>query len=95
MLRDGMNWPDGYPAGGGGRGRGTPEPAIVSVPPLPKRDPKEFFWITPAQGKAVKEFVTNGGSALFFHNVTYISRTTTTFAMCLVRSPKDIRPFAP
>ena len=69
MLRDGMNWPDGYPEGNGRAG----EPAIVSVPPLPKRDPKEFFWITPAQGKAIRDFVEQGGSALLFHNVTYIS----------------------
>ena len=69
MLRDGMNWPDGYPEGNGRAG----EPAIVSVPPLPKRDPKEFLWITPAQGKAIRDFVEQGGSALLFHNVTYIS----------------------
>ena len=29
--------------------------------------------MTAEQGKAVKEFVQNGGSALFYHNVTYIS----------------------
>src|ERR1035438_2423120 len=31
MLRDGMNWPNGYPPGGN-------EPPIVSAPPLPKRE---------------------------------------------------------
>ena len=31
------------------------------------------YWITEEQGKAVKEFVQNGGGALFYHNTTYIS----------------------
>jgi len=67
MLRDGMVWPNGY--SGGGRG----SPAIVSDPPLPKMEEKEVYWITSEQGKAVKEFVQGGGSALFYHNTTYIS----------------------
>ena len=68
MLRDGMLWPNGYP-GAGGRGA----PATVSDPPLPKMEEKEVYWITPEQGKAVKEFVQAGGGALFYHNTTYIS----------------------
>jgi hypothetical protein len=67
ILRDGMLWPGGYPQ----QGPGWPE--IVSEPPLPKIDPKPVYWITPAQGKAVKDFVSAGGSVLFYHNVTYIS----------------------
>jgi type 1 glutamine amidotransferase len=93
ILRDGMNWPDGYPAGGRG---GAAEPAITSVPPLPKRDPKEFFWITAAQGKAVKEFVADGGSALLFHNVTYISPHNDDFRDVLgavTEGHPPIRPF--
>jgi len=68
MLRDGMLWPGGY-AGAGGRGT----PAVVSDPPLPPMEEKPAYWITPEQGKAVKEFVQGGGGALFYHNVTYIS----------------------
>ena len=62
-FRDGMIWPDGYPE----------ERAPASEPPVPKREAKDVPWITPAQGKAVKDFVSKGGSALFYHNVTYIS----------------------
>jgi hypothetical protein len=67
ILRDGMLWPGGYPQ------QGPNWPEIVSEPPLPKIDPKPVYWITPAQGKAVKDFVSGGGSVLFYHNVTYIS----------------------
>ena len=95
ILRDGMNWPDGYPAGAG-RAGGPAEPVIVSVPPLPRREPNEFFWITPAQGKAVREFVSDGGSALFFHNVTYISPHNEDFRDVLgavTQGHPPIRPF--
>ncbi len=75
ILRDGMLWPDGYGsnetsnAGYVASGR----PPIVSEPPLPKLEARQQFWITPEQGKAVKQFVQSGGGALFLHNVTYIS----------------------
>ena len=71
ILRDGMIWPNGYaaPVGGGGRGAAN----IVSDPPLPRIEETPVYWITPEQGKAVKEFVQGGGSALFYHNTTYIS----------------------
>jgi len=64
IFRDGMIWPDGYP---------DEKSAAASEPPVPKRDAKEAAWITPAQGAAVKEFVSKGGAVLFYHNVTYIS----------------------
>src|SRR5258708_3702126 len=53
MLRDGMTWPGGY-EGAGGR-------PIVSEPPVAKFDPAPVYWMTVEQGKAVKEFVQNGG----------------------------------
>jgi type 1 glutamine amidotransferase len=66
MLRDGMVWPGGY--------EGAPGRTVISDPPLAaKFDPAPVYWMTPEQGKAVKEFVQNGGAALFYHNVTYIS----------------------
>ena len=68
ILRDGMTWPDGYPDDAR-----TGRPAIASDPPLPKWEGRPFYWITPAQGKAVREFAQNGCGVLFFHNVTYIS----------------------
>jgi hypothetical protein len=66
MLRDGMIWPSGY--------EGAPGRPIVSEPPLlTKFDPNPVYWMTEEQGKAVKDFVQDGGAALFYHNVTYIS----------------------
>src|SRR5882724_4763538 len=74
ILRDGMLWPDGYQdessnAGWVAGGR-TP---LVSDPPVRKMEARQDFWITAEQGKAVKQFVERGGSALLMHNVTYIS----------------------
>ena len=87
MLRDGMIWPSGY------EGAGRP---IVSDPPLAKFDPNPVYWMTAEQGKAVKEFVQNGGAALFYHNVTYISPQNQDFrdvlgAVTLEHPP--LRPF--
>ncbi len=81
VLRDGMIWPDGYPdetsnAGwvAGGRVK------IVSEPPVPQKAPPKFaFWMKPAQGKAVRQFVENGGSALFLHNTTHVGLTDPDF----------------
>src|ERR1039457_5993322 len=65
MLRDGMVFPTGYGAGGGPGGRG-----VVSDPPLPPFEAPEVYWITPEEGKAVKDFVQGGGGARFEHNTT-------------------------
>jgi len=74
VLRDGMTWPDGYTDESSNAGYvRTGSPKIVSDPPLPKWEGKAHYWITPAQGKAVKDFVNAGGGVLFLHNVTYIS----------------------
>lgn len=81
ILRDGMIWPDGYPdestnAGwvAGGRVK------LVSEPPVPQgAAPKPAFWMKPEQGKAVRQFVENGGSALFLHNVTHVGLTDPDF----------------
>lgn len=67
ILRDGMLWPDGYSQSGPGW------PEIVSDPPVPKPDSQPLYWITAEQGRAVKNFVNDGGGALFYHNVPYIS----------------------
>jgi type 1 glutamine amidotransferase len=89
MLRDGMTWPSGY-EGGGGRG------AVVSEPPITKFDQTPVYWMTVEQGKAVKEFVQNGGAALFYHNVTYISPQNQEFRDVLgavTREHPPLRPF--
>jgi len=72
MLRDGMFWPNGYAASGGRGGRGVETPT-VSVPPLPPMEEKPTYWITPEEGKAVKDFAQGGGGVLLYHNTTYIS----------------------
>jgi type 1 glutamine amidotransferase len=89
MLRDGMVWPAAY------EGAGSARP-IVSEPPLAKFDQNPVYWMTAEQGKAVKEYVQNGGSALFYHNVTYISPQNEDFrdvlgAVTLQHPP--LRPF--
>ena len=89
MLRDGMIWPGGY-EGPGGRG------AVVSDPPINKFDQTPVYWMTVEQGKAVKEFVQNGGGALFYHNVTYISPQNQEFRDVLgavTREHPPLRPF--
>jgi type 1 glutamine amidotransferase len=71
MLCDGLAFPGGYT---------TTYPfmdpdkvKIVSDPPLPPLDETAVNWLTAAQGKAIREFVEQGGSAWFFHNANYIS----------------------
>jgi hypothetical protein len=74
VLRDGMTWPDGYPDENTNAGwLRTGSPPLLSDPPVPKYAAKPHYWITAAQGTAVKEFVRAGGSALLMHNVSYIS----------------------
>jgi hypothetical protein len=73
ICRDGMSWPDGYPdestnAGWVNGGK----TALVSDPPVPHTSGKAQFWMKPEQGKAVRQFVDSGGSALFLHNVTHV-----------------------
>ena len=89
MFRDGMVWPGGY-VGSGGQG------PIVSEPPLSTFDQTPVYWMTVEQGKAVKEFVQNGGAALFYHNVTYISPQNQEFREVLgavTRQHPPLRPF--
>lgn len=100
IFRDGMIWPDGYPdhmtypgySGYAVKARGGP----VSDPPVPSREAKEVGWITPEQGKAVKEFASKGGGILFYHNVTYISPHNEDFKDVLgafTHGHPPIRPF--
>lgn len=69
MLCDGMSFPGGY---------NSPyvfvekDTKIVSEPPV-KIDETTKMWMTPEQGRAIKEFVQKGGGALFYHNASYIS----------------------
>jgi type 1 glutamine amidotransferase len=71
MLCDGLVFPGGYT---------TPyvfydpeKMKITSDPPLPEFDEKAEMWITREQGRAIRRYVEEGGSAWFFHNASYIS----------------------
>jgi len=48
-------------------------PKMVSDPPLPQVKARSEYWMKPAQGKAVRQFVEAGGAALFLHNTTNVS----------------------
>ena len=97
VFRDGMLWPEGYADESSNAAYAQKgSPPIVSVPPVPKHGAAPVYWITAAQGKAVRDFVTNGGAALFYHNVTYISPHNEDFRDVLgavTEGHPPIRPF--
>lgn len=78
VFRDGMLWPDGY-AGSYPGYEPSIGPKIMSEPALPPIEGKPVMWMRPEQGKAVKEFVRNGGAALFYHNVSHVSLSNADF----------------
>jgi type 1 glutamine amidotransferase len=94
MLRDGMLWPGGY-LQGPPSSPNTPAVPVVSEPPLAKIEPEADYWIKPEQGKAVKEFVSNGGGVLFYHNVTYISPHNDDFRDVLGAVTEEHPPLRP
>jgi type 1 glutamine amidotransferase len=94
ILRDGMLWPGGYLQTQQGPGSASVTP-IVSEPPLPEIDVRPFFWITTEQGRAVKDFVSRGGAALFYHNVTYISPHNDDFRDVLGAVTEEHPPLRP
>ncbi len=80
ILRDGMIWPDGYPdETSNAAWVNTGKPKLVFDPPTPPPPGKPSNWMKPAQGKAVRAFVENGGAALFLHNVTHVGLTDPDF----------------
>ena len=83
VLRDGMIWPDGYgwDESTNAAWVATNRPKLVFDPPLPQAQggAKPQFWIKPEQGKAVRNFVGSGGSALFLHNTTHVGLTDPNF----------------
>ena len=72
IFRDGMLWPEGYVGEYAGFVPGK-NGEILSEPPFPKIEEKPVMWMTPEQGRVVKDFVESGGSALFYHNSSHIS----------------------
>jgi hypothetical protein len=97
IFRDGMTWPDGYPDESSNAAFAhLGNVGIISDPPLPKWGGQPHYWITSAQGKAVREFAEAGGGVLFYHNVTYISPHNDDFRDVLgavTQQHPPIRPF--
>lgn len=84
VLRDGMIWPDGYPdETTNAAWVNTGKPEMISDPPVDLGRPQPQFWMKPEQGKAVREFVDQGGSALFLHNTTHVGLTDPDFRYTL------------
>ncbi|RJS93178.1 ThuA domain-containing protein [Candidatus Bathyarchaeota archaeon] len=86
VFRDRAVWPNGYEI----------DENIISVPPLPKIEEKPEAWMKPSQGKAIKEFVEDGGSAFFFHNSSHISLSNDDFRDvegAIYTGHPPIRPF--
>ncbi len=84
ILRDGMIWPDGYPdETTNAAWVATGKPKLISDPPVPPTSGKPKFWMEPGQGKAVRDFVENGGAALLLHNVTHVGSTDPDFRYVL------------
>jgi Trehalose utilisation len=80
ILRDGMIWPDGYPdESSNAAWVATGKPKLVADPPVPRTAAKPAFWMKPEQGKAVRQFVENGGMGFFLHNVTHVGLTDPDF----------------
>ena len=82
VLRDGMIWPDGY---GGDEstqrrvGRHREDRSWSSIRRCRQAGRNRKFWMKPEQGKAVRQFVEAGGSALFLHNTTHVGLTDPDF----------------
>ena len=97
ILRDGMIWPNGHgnpQSNAGWWSQGQHE--IISDPPLPKLETRSAPWITPDMGRAVKQFVQNGGGALFYHNVTHVALSNDDFRDVLgaaYQGHPPVRPF--
>jgi type 1 glutamine amidotransferase len=94
VFRDGMIWPNGYSDDGAGQAGGGLR-GIVSDPTLAHWEGNEVYWITTEQGRAVKEFVENGGGALFYHNTPYISPHNQDFRDVLGAVTEEHPPLRP
>jgi type 1 glutamine amidotransferase len=95
LFRDGMTWPNGYGETAFWNGRADVVP-ITSEPPVPQQEVRMEYWMTEAQGQAIRAFVEGGGSALLMHNVTYIATKNADFRHTLGAATEGhppVRPF--
>ena len=83
LFRDAMTWPDGYGE------------QVASEPPVPHRAARTENWMTASQGQAIRDFVRGGGSAMLFHNVTYIGNDNAPFREALRAATLGHPPLRP
>lgn len=96
IFRDPFIWPEGYGDKALTYSRGGETVSIVSEPPVTAREAKCVVWITSEQGEVVKTFVSNGGSALLYHNTTYTAAEDDAFRDALgavTQGHTAIRPY--
>ncbi len=78
LFRDGYRWPNGRwrPVLSNDKTVITEQKDLVSVPPLPmKIGEGPVAWMTAEQGKAIRQWVLEGGSFLAYHNSSHVSLT--------------------
>jgi type 1 glutamine amidotransferase len=78
LFRDGYRWPNGRwrPVLSNDKIMITEQKDLVSVPPLPmKIGEGPVAWMTAEQGKAIKQWVLEGGSFFAYHNSSHVSLT--------------------
>src|SRR5262249_14888768 len=85
-------------ASGGVNGKTiTEQKDLVSVPPLPMKicvDP--LAWMTAEQGRAIKQWVLEGGSLFAYHNSSHVSLTNKDYRDvegAVYTGHPEIRPF--
>jgi hypothetical protein len=78
LFRDGYRWPNGRwrPVLSNDKTTIAEQKDLVSVPPLPmKIGEGPVAWMTVEQGKAIKQWVLEGGSFFAYHNSSHVSLT--------------------
>jgi type 1 glutamine amidotransferase len=93
-FRDDMIWPGGYSSGPAEEGARQPQDGLENPGEFPPE--KAEYWITEAQGQAVKDFVSAGNGFYSLHNNAFVSRSSKNYrdvqgGVALGHPP--IRPF--
>jgi type 1 glutamine amidotransferase len=97
-FRDGYRWPNGRwrPVLSNGKTI-TEQKDLVSVPPLPMEiGVGPVSWMTTEQGKAIKQWVLEGGSLFAYHNSSHVSLTNKDYRDvegAVYTGHPEIRPF--
>lgn len=77
IFRDGLRFPNGY---WHGRFSNENKDEVVSVPPLRRKIGDGYTtWITQEQGRAIRQWVSGGGSLWAYHNCNHVSLSNADF----------------